>query len=533
MLYLIRFQLVIPTNILEIYTGILFIWWLVRVIRSAHSARATHHKPNPKDSGLWADLLKNKRTLIAATLFLISTTIALIATLTKLPSEFITVPLGIWKGWFIAPALMFFMIITTFKTKEDLKLLTDIFVYSAGIYAILACFEYFTDLLPGPARTYDNRLVWPYYDPLTLEGSSGNYPALFLGPALILAFQKILKYIRSHLSSPFNPWTISIFTSMIFMAFAIFLTKSFAAWLAIIITITLSIFLQIQSRKKWIIPIIGALVIGIVGLSQIGTEKFQYALKAEGDSSTAERIRIYTVSLGIIQADPVFGAGMGQFQRQFELQAPEILGKEITRKEINHALHSHNLFLMMYTSLGILGFLTFLYFLYVLLTKNPYHLALTLTMPLVYILIHGLFDVPYFKNDLAYEFWFLASLITIGKHIPLSVRVNVVKGMGLATKFGFPTVNLELPKDTPLLYGVYRASLTGKDGKQIGVLGYGKRFTQDINEETCEIHLFDSEGFTEDTGELHVTTKIRRWKKFKNIDKLKNAVKQDINKAKQ
>ena len=526
--YLIRFDLFgLPTNILELYTGILFIWFLLKNLK--HLKHLT--------------VPTNPKIKTALLLFIIATTLALIITLTRLPGEFIKVPLGIWKGWVIAPIIMFIMMIGTFKTKKDLEFLISVFIYSAGIYALFACFEYFTDLLPGPARTYDNRLVWPYFDSATFQGS---------------AFQKLTNNIRSHsgisklfpsapptpsaLSAPklINSHPISSILSIpsvsqilpiLLMAFAIFLTKSFAAWLAIIVTLTFGFFLQIRSKKKWFIPLISIIIIGIIGVTQIGTEKFQYALKTTGDSSTAERIRTYQTSIGMIQADPLFGTGLGQFQRQFETQAPEILDREITRKEINHALHAHNLFLMIYLSFGLFGFLAFLYLLYVLFTKNSFPYAIFLSMPLVYILVHGLFDVPYFKNDLAYEFWLLASFIAISKQIPHSIKVTIIKGMGLATKLGFPTVNLKFTNPTPLPHGVYCASISSKNETQHGVFGFGKRLTQDIDEETCEIHLLDSDGFSEPEGLLHLGPKIRNWKKFKNIYQLQKAIKSDIKKT--
>ena len=316
------------------------------------------------------------------------------------------------------------------------------------------------------------------------------------------------------------------------MILAIIYTKSFAAWLSVIFTIAIGFFIQIRSMKKWWVPIIAGLIIIMVAISQAGTEKFQYALQVDGDSSTAERIRIYQVSLSMIQGDPLFGTGIGQFQRQFEAQAPDILNREVTRKEINHALHAHNIFLMLWLSFGILGLIAFLYLSYILLFRNPVDISVILIVPIIYFFVHGLFDVPYFKNDLAYEFWFFASLITIAKQLPLQIKISVTKGMGIAKTLGFPTLNLSLPDGAPLPYGVYTASITSNDGKQVGVLGYGKRLTQGIEEETCEIHLFDTDSFPEEEAHLEINTRIRNWKKFKDMKQLTKEVNKDIRKAK-
>jgi hypothetical protein len=47
---------------------------------------------------------------------------------------------------------------------------------------------------------------------------------------------------------------------------------------------------------------------------------------------------------------------------------------------------------------------------------RPVHLGVLLAM--VAILVHGLVDVPYFKNDLAFEFWLLAGLTLAGRRDP-------------------------------------------------------------------------------------------------------------------
>ncbi len=436
------------------------------------------------------------------------------------------VPLGIWKGWVILPALFFVMIIATYKKKSDLKLITNVCILSAGAYALLACLQYFTNIFPGPAMTYDGRLAWPFFDPVTFEGSSGNYPALFLGPMLTLAVLKLWNFIRSKKQSALK---ISIFSaSIIFMAFAVFLTKSFAAWIAIIGSIMLGIFIEIRSGKKWIIPVVGIVAILAIALTQMNTEKFQSALDLTGDSSTAERLRTYRVTFQMIKEDPFFGPGIGQFQRAFERTAPEVLSRPVSQKEIDHALHAHNIFLMVYASFGLAGLFSFLYLLFATLRITVFPERIAYLMPLACILIHGLFDVPYFKNDLAYEFWLILALITVVRGIPYSVTASVISGMGLATKLGFPTVNLALPENTKIPYGVYLASVTFDGNTESGVLAFGKRLTQNIDEETCEIHLLNPKHLPSATLTLNIHQKLRSWKRFRNTEELKKAVANDI-----
>ena len=45
---------------------------------------------------------------------------------------------------------------------------------------------------------------------------------------------------------------------------------------------------------------------------------------------------------------------------------------------------------------------------------RPYHLGVLLA--LIAVIVHGLVDVPYFKNDLSLEFWTLVAVTLAGLH---------------------------------------------------------------------------------------------------------------------
>jgi len=87
-------------------------------------------------------------------------------------------------------------------------------------------------------------------------------------------------------------------------------------------------------------------------------------------------------------------------------------------------LYPHNILLNFWSEIGLLGALIFMW----LIFKSIYislkltitygrekhsekYLALGLMSALIAILVHGLVDVPYFKNDLAVMFWLLLAFI--------------------------------------------------------------------------------------------------------------------------
>jgi hypothetical protein len=96
-------------------------------------------------------------------------------------------------------------------------------------------------------------------------------------------------------------------------------------------------------------------------------------------------------------------------------------------------LYPHNIFLNFWTEIGLIGALIFAFviikFLFLSLryyfkergNKNKY-LGLALGSSMLVIVIHGLVDVPYFKNDLASLFWIIIALLAI-----LRVRDNSTK----------------------------------------------------------------------------------------------------------
>ncbi|MFH0951082.1 MAG: hypothetical protein V1765_01245, partial [bacterium] len=86
-------------------------------------------------------------------------------------------------------------------------------------------------------------------------------------------------------------------------------------------------------------------------------------------------------------------------------------------------LYPHNILLNFWTELGLLGMLLFVWLIvkYLVLTlrqliakqNDSRYLTLGLLGAMITIIIHGLVDVPYFKNDLAIIFWLLLVLLGI------------------------------------------------------------------------------------------------------------------------
>ena len=110
---------------------------------------------------------------------------------------------------------------------------------------------------------------------------------------------------------------------------------------------------------------------------------------------------------------------------------------------------------------------------------------------------------------------------------PFTIKSKVIKGTQIGRKLGFPTANMNYPKNiVKLPYGVYKVKLA--DNKS-GVLNWGikptfngKKPILEIHIPNCEIDLYGK------TLEVQILKRIRKERKFDSIDELKQQIKKDI-----
>ena len=124
-------------------------------------------------------------------------------------------------------------------------------------------------------------------------------------------------------------------------------------------------------------------------------------------SSFSSRIMIWKSSIKILKDNWVVGIGPGNFQEtylQYQKYSPPYLEWAVP--------YPHNIFLAFWIQAGIIGLVGFLllissWFWKVLKNKKPQdeNLRCAVLGVMFYILLHGLVDTTYFKNDLAVIFW--------------------------------------------------------------------------------------------------------------------------------
>ena len=383
--YLIRFNILgVPVTALEIFTYVLFALWLLALITKNKRFTWNRHF-----CWYW----------LAVLLLFLGTSIGVIIApdFVNLPSGDILnakqIVLGIWKGWIVAPILYFMVITQTLKKKQDVEIILHFFVYSAAIL----CFISYGLAIFGDGVTYDMRLRGPF--------ESANYLALYIVPALLINIHYILKHACNLRREDY----IKIIALVVLMH-SLFFTQSYAAILGVFGALVLYV-IQLLYRKNIICRnglitfIILMVTFVVIILTHINTSKFRQFLDWKNRSSTSVRLEIYEVSWDLINENALLGIGPGLFQANYQNRASEALGHPPMEWNIPHP---HNIFMAFWFNAGLLGLLSLITFLF--LTHRG------ITYPLIAlwgIIIHGMFDTPFWKNDLSMIFWLIIGSILI------------------------------------------------------------------------------------------------------------------------
>src|SRR5256884_1006289 len=166
-----------------------------------------------------------------------------------------------------------------------------------------------------------------------------------------------------------------------------------------------------QRRLK--LALLGTIVIGGIALLQVPfvAKRLYRQFDPSYPYNTFEgRLQIWSDTLKMLRDRPIFGSG---------LRAYETVMRAYVSPGHKPELYPHNLFLAMWVELGLLGLIAFVVLLGTLLWRgwSAFARADGFARPLLWgtsaafiaVAVHGLFDTPYFNNDISVEFWLLAA----------------------------------------------------------------------------------------------------------------------------
>ena len=375
--YLIRFKCGWASfNLVEILIAALFVFWLCGKFIDGGLKNAVKKSPFIKDR------------IYLTSIVLIISGIAL----SFLWNKNYYVGLGILKGWFIAPIIFSFMFLDSLAKDKDLlnKSLLALF-YSGLAVSVLGVFY----KLAGDL-TYDSRLR-VFYD-------SPNQLAMYLSPLFVIGLVLFMK--EQDLAKK-----IFYGLGLLIVGFNIYFSFSCGAWLALAVSVAIVFLLLYRKYFLWM-AISGLIIILILIISQAGSIKGRNVFSGEGRSSWDSRVMIWRSAALMVKNNPLMGIGPGNFQEAY-LEYQEFFSPYLEWS----SPQPHNLYLAFWLEAGLLGLIGFLLLLAKFFWDNfkkainrDRETALICLGIMIYILLHGLVDTTYWKNDLAVTFWAAAAM---------------------------------------------------------------------------------------------------------------------------
>ncbi|MBP9761265.1 MAG: O-antigen ligase family protein [Candidatus Magasanikbacteria bacterium] len=397
--YVIRFSFgPLPSTLLEV-----LIWIILgsTMIRSRESIV-------PSLQLFW----KNHRVFSIAMLVFI-----LAATLSIFTSTNIRDAAGEWKAFYIEPMLIFFALYITAQKEATQKKQSQWTVLHASLFGLLLCglitsifaiYQHFTGFFVPHA-------FWANGNSYRVTGWYGypNAVGLFLAPLIPLSVFFIKKL--------HNDWkekkqvTSFLYWLQLFVAGALCISAPLAVVYAkstgALVGIVGGIGCMLVLYKKTRLP---ALLFGSIALLSILTLAPLASIKKEilfQDRSGQIRVAIYKETMQLLKDRPLLGAGLDSYSHRIAPYHQLVHGEKI---EIYHL--PHNLLLSLWVNIGLFGMIAFFVMVVSAVhhaytktqhTNTPSFFNPLLSISMIIVLITGLVDTPYIKNDLSLFFWLL------------------------------------------------------------------------------------------------------------------------------
>lgn len=391
--YLIRFNVFgLPTTLLELIIYTAFLVFIGNTL-------VKKEKINLPD---W-------KMLIPILLFILSGVISIFI------SPDIKAALGLFKAFIIDPILVFFMAFNTIRSKEDFDMIIKSLIIGGVLISIQAIWQKFTGHTAPDGRVIG---VFGYKD----QFASPNYLAMYLAPiiTLALAYETMIFNHFLGVQNIKKMWFYDV--SFFVMVFALYLTESRGALGAVFIGIIVFIIIKnwqwIKSRNFAIFLLSVFFLLSIYFGWQMVKPDWNLSPDAGGRVTASNNIHFEiwkTTVNNILVKDHnwLTGVGLGNYQNYFT---------SVTKNWVNYpefispnALTPHNIFLNIWLNLGLLGIISFvwilvMFFFSLLKSQNQSVLKQVFISVMITILVHGMLDTTYWKNDLSVMFWILVGV---------------------------------------------------------------------------------------------------------------------------
>jgi putative inorganic carbon (HCO3(-)) transporter len=345
------------------------------------------------------ETVRDRRHLVWRSPFLIPTLLFVVAGAIAV----ITAPnrvagLGLYRAYLLEPMAFALVLINVVRTPQRAVLVVGGLATGATVAGLANSIVVLAGLLN---HTYDVTQTPP-----VVIYSTANAVALYVVPVVAVAGSLAL-YARR----PVQLGGLAVFIAGVIITSLSFSRGGYLALAAVVAGLALS------HRRRWLL--LGVALVGAVGLVLVPPIRHRILIETQNvyGNTVFSRLDLWSAAVKLIRERPLFGAGLSGFQTR---SAPFFSHANTTANFID----PHNIVLNFWVETGLLGLIAIAWIFVVGFRVtwrgwrngdsewSPYQLGVMLA--LVAVIVHGMVDVPYFKNDLSLEFWALLAIAWAG-----------------------------------------------------------------------------------------------------------------------
>lgn len=317
-----------------------------------------------------------------------------LALVAALNNQFFIRGLGHWRSYFFEPVVFFWILIARQEKFKSKDLLLGFFIASLPV-SLLSIFQMITGkfIYTPEWSALATRRVTAFF-------TSPNAVALFLELILVLAG---VYFWQLHKEGDVKR-KYFILLVLVLAGLAILFSFSQGSWVALFVG--LMVFLWLVGYKKITTSVLFLVICGIL-IFPSAREVLMFA-----DKAGQNRLILWQETTNYLFSTPkrfILGTGLRRFYG--EIQMP------LANKVMEPLTYPHNIVFNFWTEIGLFGMLSF-FFIYLFLIKISFGIYVKekiigagLVCACLVFFIHGLVDVPYFKNDLSFLFWAFTALV--------------------------------------------------------------------------------------------------------------------------
>ena len=320
-----------------------------------------------------------------------------------------TAALGLYRAYLLEPMVFALVLANVLRNPQRAMLVAGGLMVGAAVAGVANSYVVLMGLIH---HTYDVTQTPPVVIYFT-----ANAVALYVVPLVAVAGSLAL-----HARQPERLFGAAFLLLGVVVTMLSFSRGGYLALAAVVASLAFS------HRRRWVL--LGLAVLGMAALALIEPIRHRVIIETENvyGNTVQSRLDLWTGAIKLIEQRPLFGAGLSGFQ---ERVAPFLTNFHASAFFID----PHNIVLNFWVETGLLGVIAMAWIIGVGLWVSwrgwrsgsaewrPFHLGVLLA--LVAVLVHGLVDVPYFKNDLSLEFWALIAITWAGRrwsYLPAAPR---------------------------------------------------------------------------------------------------------------